>query len=828
MKRCQTCNTIGGDNQATCYIDGQPLVEDPLATTLQEAIGAKYSLTQLIGKGAMGAVYRAHHRDLGDVAIKVMLARGDNQALSERFLREARALRRLRHQNAVLIYDLDRSPSGVTYMVMEMVAGRSLREDLRERKRFTLEETMEVAEAVCSALAAAHERGIIHRDLKPDNILRAEEQGLDGHLIRAIKIADFGIVKQRATGADDDQLIQLTKYGKPIGTPFYMSPEQWFGEGPGLAALDHRTDIYALGCTLYELLSGRPPFVGRTTAEMRRQHLHDEPPALHDVAAQVPLPVSRVIMRSLAKDRDERQQSATEFLNDLRAAYSRSFDRTDEKILDRLSPARDEAAQQNDAASAEPLSSPVDTEEAIPMFTERVSAFAPTPSTAEAVEHDTSVAPPPIPAVTAGADAGRGVAEVAAPPQQPTDAFASEQTPAPVVLPEQNARALASSQPTGSAAAARQPRRRLVIIVATSLLLVATILTVGFGLYLYRQRRTPPVTENVPPPPQQFKPPPIPMSALMGTLRVSAAPASEVFVDDERAGTTGTDGLLNVQVPVGLRNVRVAAKNYRLWSRDVRVRANQRATLSAGRERPIEVPDATTEEHHQKARAAYDKKDYEEAEAEYRALLKDDADNAAVHARLGLILNQQQRYAEALSEFETAVRLDSKNIEARATLARLYLRKGRDAEAEAAARELTRLAPRDASAHHLLARALLRLPNKLDEASSEIEAALQSKESPELLETKAYILLARNSFDEALAVARRALQLDKSRMPAARAAIAVILFRMEHVNEAVAAYRELRQSDRDDRWGDIKRLELQRGYSQSVLEALSALIARTN
>ncbi|HEY0375707.1 MAG TPA: serine/threonine-protein kinase, partial [Pyrinomonadaceae bacterium] len=278
MKRCQTCNIIGGDNQTACYADGQPLVDDPLATSLQDAIGQKYALTKLIGKGAMGAVYRAHHRDLGDVAIKVMLAEGDSQTLSERFLREARALRKLRHQNAVLIYDLDRSPSGVTYMVMEMVAGRSLGADLRERRRFNLDETMEVAEAVCSALSAAHERGIIHRDLKPDNILRAEEKGVDGQTIRTIKIADFGIVKQRH--GDDEVSLKLTKVGRPIGTPFYMSPEQWFGDGPGITALDHRTDIYALGCTLYELLSGRPPFLGRTTTEMRSQHLLEEPPPL--------------------------------------------------------------------------------------------------------------------------------------------------------------------------------------------------------------------------------------------------------------------------------------------------------------------------------------------------------------------------------------------------------------------------------------------------------------------------------------------------------------------------------------------------------------------
>jgi serine/threonine protein kinase len=299
MRRCQTCNKITDELHVRCPDDQTPLVEDTLATSLQQALGAKYTLTKLIGKGAMGAVYRARHRDLDDVAIKVMLGPTDNAQLSERFLREARALRRLRHQHAVTVYDLDRSVPGITYMVMEMVEGGSLRQDLRERGHLTLEETMEVAEAVCGALSAAHDRGIIHRDLKPDNILVAEEVTVSGRILRTIKIADFGIVKLRGGLRDGDTAMKLTQVGTPIGTPFYMSPEQWFGEGGGVNALDGRTDIYALGCTLYELLSGRTPFTGKTSSELRRQHLEIEPPSLSSIAPHVPAPVSRAILRAL-------------------------------------------------------------------------------------------------------------------------------------------------------------------------------------------------------------------------------------------------------------------------------------------------------------------------------------------------------------------------------------------------------------------------------------------------------------------------------------------------------------------------------------------------
>jgi serine/threonine protein kinase/Flp pilus assembly protein TadD len=328
MKRCEHCNLITTDEHDYCPDDGHVLTSDDVATRLQVALGAKYTLTQLIGKGAMGAVYRARHRDLDDVAIKVMLGPPENQQLSERFIREARALRKMRHQHAVTIYDVDRSTPGLTYMVMEMIAGGNLREDLRERGRLGLDEVMEIAAAVCGALQAAHERGIIHRDIKPDNILMAEETTITGKVLRTIKIADFGIVKLRGNQRGGEASIKLTQYGTPIGTPFYMSPEQWFGEGTGITALDGRTDIYALGCTLYELLSGRTPFIGNTTSDLRRQHLEREPTPLYEVAKNVPEAISSAIMRSLAKDRDERYQSAAEFGAELKRAYDESFGKT--------------------------------------------------------------------------------------------------------------------------------------------------------------------------------------------------------------------------------------------------------------------------------------------------------------------------------------------------------------------------------------------------------------------------------------------------------------------------------------------------------------------
>ena len=325
MKLCQKCQIIIADEQNYCAHDGQLLVADPLSTALQESVGAKYAIARLIGTGSMGAVYRAQHHALGDVAIKVMLGPPDNQKLSERFLREAKALRKLQTPHAVNVYDLERSPTGLTYMVMEMVEGRSLRDELKERGQLTLEETMEIAEAVCDALSAAHERGIIHRDLKPDNILLASAGGTDDEMPRLIKIVDFGIVKLRGTQQGGEEAsMQLTKYGTPIGTPFYMSPEQWFGDGPGFSGLDGRTDIYALGCTLYEALSGYAPFSGQTKEELRRKHLEEQPRALSEIAPHVPAAISRVILRALEKDRDLRPANAAEFAAELRRAFDES------------------------------------------------------------------------------------------------------------------------------------------------------------------------------------------------------------------------------------------------------------------------------------------------------------------------------------------------------------------------------------------------------------------------------------------------------------------------------------------------------------------------
>jgi tetratricopeptide (TPR) repeat protein len=528
-------------------------------------------------------------------------------------------------------------------------------------------------------------------------------------------------------------------------------------------------------------------------------------------------------MRALAKDRDERQQSAAEFIEELRAAYDQSFEHTNQKIDDQLGSTQESLTDEGSAARAPHRL--IDTEESVQMFAEKVVALdsLPLPATHDEQQYPSNFDVQAFPVV-----------EQVGPTQQQEQPLSSDLvstlTPTQSFPIEQDNRAPEQPAPSLPSLVQTNSRRRFFLILASALLLLGTVVAIVLGVYLYRERqqKLPLASEQVQPPQEQFKPPPIPMSALMGTLRVRATPVSEVFIDDEKAGTTGADGLFTAQVPVGLRNVRVVAKGFRPWARDARVKANEQATLNAARERPVELAEATAEEREKRALTAHDKKDFNAAEAEYRGLLKTAPDEAGAHVSLGRILVAQQRYAEAIMEFEAAAQLDAKNTEARETLVRLYLMKGRDAEAETFARQLLKLTPRDAQAHHLLSRVLLRDPDKLEEAASEIETALQSKETPEFLETKAYILLARNSTDEALKAAERAVELSRGKTSGPRAARAVVLFRLERVAEAVSLYRQLRHEDRNDRWGDIRWLQLQRGYSKPLLETLAALIARTN
>jgi eukaryotic-like serine/threonine-protein kinase len=322
MKYCTACKAKYDDSVSFCAVDGEVLEADP-ASIVDTVLDGQYQMEALLGKGGMGAVYRARHILLGDrVAIKVLPPEvRTNAEWLRRFRREGQAARRFRHPNAVTVYDLRTSADGTIYMVMEYVEGHTLDAAIKTRGRFPAAEALEILTPIMSVLDTAHSMGVVHRDLKPENIMigRADESGAP-----AIKLLDLGIAKMREiAGGDNGGNTALTMAGQVLGTPYYMSPEQW-GEIPrdGSSEIDGRADIYSLGLVFYEMTLGRRCFAGNTLHELRREHVSTRPRPLHEVVADVPRGFSEAIERATAKDRGDRQPTAGALANELRAGLA--------------------------------------------------------------------------------------------------------------------------------------------------------------------------------------------------------------------------------------------------------------------------------------------------------------------------------------------------------------------------------------------------------------------------------------------------------------------------------------------------------------------------
>ena len=322
MKYCSVCKQKFEDTVSFCPTDGEVLEDDP-SSLVGTVLDGQYQIESLLGKGGMGAVYGARHILLGDrVAIKVLPAEmRTNAEWLRRFRREGQAARRFRHPNAVTVYDLRTSADGTIYLVMEYVEGHTLDAELRQRGRFTPAAAFAVLEPIMSVLNAAHAMGVVHRDLKPENIMIGNATG-GGE--STIKLLDLGIAKMREiAGADSGGTTALTMAGQVLGTPYYMSPEQW-GELPrdGNAEIDGRADLYSLGLVLYEMVSGKRPYASATLFELRRDHLSVTPPFLHESFPEVPEAFSRAVARAIAKDRADRPATAAALSAELKAALA--------------------------------------------------------------------------------------------------------------------------------------------------------------------------------------------------------------------------------------------------------------------------------------------------------------------------------------------------------------------------------------------------------------------------------------------------------------------------------------------------------------------------
>jgi serine/threonine protein kinase len=304
---CPDCQTPVPSDAAFCSGCGRPSDEWPAAAAaapahpdddpefrarLQRALGADFTLEEMIGQGGFGCVYRAHDTRLGrHVAIKAI--RPDlagARAFLDRFRREGVALAKLRHPGIVPIYDI-READGLIYYIMPFIVGENLRTKL-ERGRVAPKEAHRIIGELCDSLAASHRAGIVHRDIKPDNVI------LEGVLGKVL-LMDFGIAK-----AIDDS--EVTGSGLLVGTPTYMSPEQASGD----TTLDQRSDLYSVGVLGYHLLTGRPPFTGQTPHEVIVKHVTEEPVPVRRLNPSVPRPLADAVQQCLAKHPDDRFGSA--------------------------------------------------------------------------------------------------------------------------------------------------------------------------------------------------------------------------------------------------------------------------------------------------------------------------------------------------------------------------------------------------------------------------------------------------------------------------------------------------------------------------------------
>jgi len=319
MKYCTVCKAKYEDSVSFCATDGEVLEDDP-SSFVGTVLDGQYQIESLLGKGGMGAVYLARHILLGDrVAIKILPPEVRNNAdWLRRFRREGQAARRFRHANAVTVYDLRTASDGTIYMVMEYVEGHTLDAELKKRGRFTAAEAFEILEPIMSVLNTAHAMGVIHRDLKPENIMIGKAQ-TNGET--PTKLLDLGIAKMREiAGVESSGTTELTMAGQVLGTPYYMSPEQW-GEiaRDGNPEIDGRTDIYSLGLVAYQMISGQRPYSAGTLHELRREHIAVTPPPLCEKVPDVPQGFSVAIDRAISKDRSDRQATAGELAAQLRA-----------------------------------------------------------------------------------------------------------------------------------------------------------------------------------------------------------------------------------------------------------------------------------------------------------------------------------------------------------------------------------------------------------------------------------------------------------------------------------------------------------------------------
>jgi len=320
MKYCPVCERKYPDDVSACEHDGVTLkttavVEDPL---LGKTIRGKYRVVKKLGAGGMGAVYLAEQLSIGRrVALKVLQREfAVNDEFIKRFHQEARLVGSLNHRHVITIYDFDQADDGSLFIAMEYVEGRNLKSIIQQGP-LKLSRALRFAVQIAEGLSAAHRAGVIHRDIKPENIMIL--QGLE-----EVRVMDFGISRLR----DTETLARLTRPGMIMGTPAYMAPEQIEGH-----EVDEKSDIYAFGVVLYELLTGETPFKAPTPTALLMKHIKELPVPLRQLRADVPGGVEHLVMQTLEKQPGRRQSAMEEIAIELRSIERVFIDEVPQTVI---------------------------------------------------------------------------------------------------------------------------------------------------------------------------------------------------------------------------------------------------------------------------------------------------------------------------------------------------------------------------------------------------------------------------------------------------------------------------------------------------------------
>ncbi len=309
-KICPLCNTVYAGELSRCLDDGAVFIELKGYPSIGTIFAERYEIQALLGFGGMSIVYRARHKHMGrTVAIKVLHPDlvNDPYAL-ERFEQESRAAATLNHPNIVTVYDFGMSARGQAFFVMDCLDGPTLEELLESNGILPAEKAVSVFKQICDGLDSAHRKGIVHRDLKPPNIaLLRNDDGSD-----LVKILDFGVAKFINKAAPN--FLRLTKTGEIFGSPLYMSPEQCLGK-----ELDGRSDIYAFGCLMYEVLTGSPVIIAESFLEALNKHVGETPKSFKEVAPflRIPKELEDIVFKCLMKAPEQRFQNVNELREEL-------------------------------------------------------------------------------------------------------------------------------------------------------------------------------------------------------------------------------------------------------------------------------------------------------------------------------------------------------------------------------------------------------------------------------------------------------------------------------------------------------------------------------